>query len=154
MIISDEIIKFDNSYTMVQYKTDKNGNAEAIVDSPPVAGKLKHGDDYYQAKATELKRLTDEFLKGNISPIKLYVDMQNLDYKDLASRIKLPPSKVKKHLTPEGFKKVTVDLLQKYAKVFEVTIADFFHIISLKKGINIEEKKINDRLIQEITIKK
>jgi hypothetical protein len=154
MIISDEITKFDNSYTMVQYKTDKNGNPEEIIDTPPVAGKLKHGDDLYQAKATEFERLKNDFLNGSMSPIKLYTVMQNLDPKDLASRIKLSPSKVKKHLTPEGFKKATVDVLQKYAKVFEVTIADFFHIISLKKGINIEENKINDRMIQEITIKK
>ncbi len=154
MIVSDEILKYDNSYTIVQYKTNNKGNAEEIVDSPSVAGKLKCGDDYYQAKATEFKRLKDEFLNGSISPIKLFADMQNLDPKDLASRIKTSPTKVKKHLTPEGFKKATVDILQKYAMVFEVTVADFFHIISIKKGINIEENKINERLIQEIIIKK
>ena len=152
MIISEDVMKFDGSYRMLRYNTDKKGKLSHQMEIPPIAGKEKLADALYLRKAAESKRMKDEILKGNYSPIRLMIELQYMDIKDLASRMRLSTGVVKKHLTIEGFKKINVETLQRYAKVFNVSVADFFCFINIKKNTHAEVKDYIDRIFQDINI--
>ncbi len=152
MIISDEYEKYDTSYKIVSYKTDKKGESIPIYDMPPIAGKEKLADVLYYTKNIELKRLALEIFEGKISPIKMLMDIQNMNIEDIAHRMKISVSKAKSHLTLDGFKKISVETLQKYANIFDISVGDFFQYIYLKKDTSVDQQEFNERLFQTLNI--
>lgn len=94
-------------------------------------------DDYwFKQKNLELS-LRKRMLDGEISPVYYYMTLQELSVADLASRVKISRSKLKKHFHPEHFSKMGIPLLKKYAEVFDIPVSNLFQIIITKE----EEKE-------------
>jgi len=154
MIISKKIEKFDKKVKFICYEKDGKGKISAKRDTPPMAGKEDLANVLYYTKAVELKRLKEEVLKGTVSPIHIFVTLQNMDLKDLAHRLKISYGKVKKHQSMEGFKKIKIELLEKYAKIFGASAADFFYFLNVDDAKKVDIKHYCGKLIEDITFKK
>ena len=150
MINSDKIEKYDKSFRIVLYGTNKNGECIPEITAPEIANEMV--DIYYQTKSEVWNKLKKELILGNISPIKLFFEYHNMSLKDIASRAGLSVSAVKKHFTIKGFMKINIKTLQRYAVIFDISIGDFFQFLHIKDKRSIDVKGYNNRLIQDITI--
>lgn len=153
MILTDKIDKFDKSQKAILYEKDESQNCVPVSKTLYLAGDNDLGDEYYYTRAVELERLIEELKSGKISPIKLFIDHLTMDERDMAHRMRIPYRKLKKHLTIEGFKKINIETLEKYAKIFDITLADFFQVIKMTSGKVTSEERYHDRLFQYLTIK-
>ena len=81
-------------------------------------------DDYYAKQKNLEKELRADLEKGKISPVFFFMTMLDMGLGDLAKRIGISKRKLKKHFTPEGFAKISEELLWKYALVFGVTVEE------------------------------
>ena len=88
-----------------------------------------HFDDFLEKRHKLKNSYSDKLKKGEISPIEYYRVLINISISDLASRIGLSSRKVKKHLQPENFKSIKLNILKRYAEVFRVPLANMFQIL-------------------------
>jgi hypothetical protein len=155
MIISEEIEKFDESTQVIMFDKDGNGGCSpkksGLVLSSSSTFNL--GEEYYNTRHKELLRLKSEVTDGKISILKLFIDYFLMDEKDVASRMQIPLKKLKKFLTPEGFKDIDVKKLIRFAGLFNVSVADFFQFIYTDSTSRLETKNLLDRTLQEIKVK-
>lgn len=93
-------------------------------------------DDFWFKKSHLEKTLRERLLKGEISPIYYFMVLHEMTIGELAGRAGICKAKVKCNLKPGSFKKARVGDLQKYAKVFNVPLADFFQVIVTSTGQN------------------
>jgi hypothetical protein len=155
MIISDEVEKFDESTRVIMFDKDEKGECvpkkTGLVLSSNSTFNL--GEEYYKTRHNELMRLKEDLLNKKISPVKLFIDYFLMDAKDVASRVQIPFSKLKKFSTYEGFKNIDVKTLIKFAELFDIGVADFFQMIYVDKISKIDSKNLHDRTLQELKIK-
>jgi transcriptional regulator with XRE-family HTH domain len=88
-----------------------------------------HFDDFLEKRHKLKNSCSDKLKKGEISPIEYYRVLINISVSDLASRIGLSSRRVKKHLQPENFKSIKLNILKRYAEVFRVPVANMFQIL-------------------------
>jgi hypothetical protein len=67
--------------------------------------------------------LRNDLKEGKISPLFYFMLMQDIGQGDLAKRVGISKCKLRKQLKPEKFSKLPDRVLEKYAVVFGVTIA-------------------------------
>ncbi len=150
MISKNKIEKYDKSYRIVLFQTNDKGECKPIMTVPEMARDMV--DTFYEERAELWDKYKEELLSGIISPICLFFKYHNMKIKDVASRLKTSVSKVKKHLTMDGFLKLDINTLEKYAAVFDISVGDFFQFIHIDDKINVEVKKNKGRIIQDILI--
>ncbi|GAO41176.1 hypothetical protein [Flavihumibacter petaseus] len=116
----------DNSLVKVLYVTDKNG---------------KYGTTQYtgwEAENLALSQAWDDIdekieitrqrvLKGELSPIAYYMEKSLMDLPTLAKYVGLWKFRVKRHLRPSIFKKLSDNIIQRYAGVFNISPDDLKH---------------------------
>ena len=149
MIIKGETEKLDGHWRLVMYDTDVDGKC---VPRYTVTEFNEEIDSYYEQQDVKVKHLKKQLLASQISPLKFFMELYRLDAKGVASRAKLRPSVVKKHSTMEGFKNATVDMLQRYARIFNIQVADFFQFTLLKGDLEADVQSFENRMIQELVI--
>ncbi len=152
MIISDEVEKFDPSIKILSYDFDASGKRIEKFGTPEFAGENNLAQDYNNTRAMEWNRLIKDLYDGKISPVGLYASHQSMMPEELAMRMKKSPKAVKTDFTPEGFKKLKISDLLRYATIFGICVGDFFIFINTKKTIAPETKLFQDRLIQNIKL--
>jgi hypothetical protein len=147
--IKKEPEKLDAPFKLLMYDTDENGRCvPSYVHS-------EYSDDvntYYEQRSLELNRLLEDVLEGRLSPIGLFVQYQHMHIKDVAKRVGLRSGQVEKHMTLSGFKTATVEMLIRYARVFDVTVSDFFEFTETTDNIAIVSNHRHDRLINRIQL--
>ena len=82
----------------------------------------------------------------------MFFEYHNMNLKDIASRLKCSVSTIKKHFTMQGFMRINVKTLQKYAIIFDVSVGDFFQFLHVNDKISVSLNKTKNRIIQDITI--
>ena len=148
MIISNKAEKFDEPWRLVMYNRNETG---ACTPSYVETEYSEEIEIYYKQRAEELKRLHSEVLDGNLSPIGFFVKYQHINIKDVAKRVRLRAGVVERHMTFEGFRSARVEELQRYAKVFDVSVSDFFDFTFLDEGIAVKRSRHHSRLINQST---
>ena len=93
-------------------------------------------DEFYYIWGNFEKSLFDKLQNNVISPIYLYMSLEELTISELAARVKLPKYKVRKHLEFKHFLKIKVKELKRYAEVFNIPVANFFQIINTRQDAN------------------
>jgi hypothetical protein len=149
MIISSKREQYDGSWRLVLYDTDRDGKCN------PKYTKTEFDEiigSYYEQREMELTRLQRELYAGHISPVYFFLKYYHMDIKDLASRMKLRKSVVKKHLTPKGFDTIKVEQLRRYARIFDIAVSDFFQFTHVPENVSVEVEKYQGRLIQNVSI--
>lgn len=149
MIIREKTESYDGSFRILMYEADDQGK---LQEKPRKSDLDDQIETFYSQRQLEMDRLKSDVLSGRISPISLLMAYQQLTLPDLASRVKLSKRKVQKHLTPAGFRTITVEILQRYARVFDVTVADFFQFMLVKEGANVATSQKSERLYQLVDV--
>ena len=97
-----------------------------------------HIDDFFRLSGNLYNSLVEKLKSGKISPIFFYMTIEELSVAELAARVEISKSRVKKHLDPKGFQKVSVTNLRRYADVLNIPLANLFQVIN-----TIEDKSWN-----------
>lgn len=147
MIIQEKAEGYDGSFRLIMYEPDENGKLTEHARRSELEDQI---ETYYEQRQLEMERLKQQIQNGEISPIALCMTFQQMTVADLSARAKVAKRHVKKHLTPAGFRELTVELLQRYAKVFDVAVADFFQFLIVKEGVEVKAVHSNERLVQTI----
>lgn len=150
MISKNKIEKYDKSHRIVLFQTNDKGECKPIITAPEIAGEMV--DSFYEERAATWDKWKEELISKDISPICLFFKYHNMNIKDLASRLKSSVSKVNKHMTMDGFLKLDINTLQKYAAVFDISVGDFFQYIHIDDKVEVDVKNNKGRLIQDIFI--
>ena len=153
MIFRKELTKYDDSHKIVSFDAVKNGKYAQKIVKPEIASREKLAETYYIARKVELERLIGELKKGEISPVRLYMEYFHMNVEDLASRMNISRAKLQKHFTIEGFKKLKISDLLKYSVIFDSSVADFFLILNLDTRQQSESHLYLDGLLQDISVK-
>ncbi len=89
--------------------------------------------DDYQLKQQHLEEsLLSKLVNDEMSPVNFFMILEDLTLSELAKRVCIRKSRVKKHLTSKYFKNAKVDELIRYADVFNIPLANLFQIIITK----------------------
>ncbi len=86
-------------------------------------------DHLYKLTGNLYKSLTEQLKNGEISPIYFFMNIEMLTVPELASRVGISKRSLKKHLSPEGFKKLNISKLKRYADILNIKVANMFQII-------------------------
>ena len=105
--------------------------------------------DDYELKRHHLEEsLRNQVINGEISLVRYYMVLEDLTISELAARVKIRKSTVKKHLDPILFGKIRLDELKKYADVFNVPLAHMVQVMMLRKGDVTESYTILEEMNQ------
>jgi hypothetical protein len=111
----------------VYYAVDENGEYKKALSSgwdvKTIA--LENALEEIERRVEDAKR---RVLKNKTSPIEYYMELHKMDVPVLASYVGTWQWRVKRHFKPSVFKKLSAKTLQKYADVFEVSIAQLQQI--------------------------
>ena len=76
----------------------------------------------FDLKSSSIGDIGDKIRNGELSPIAFYMKKCSIEMPALVDYSGFNKSKVRKHLTFEGFSKLKTTELQKYALVFDISI--------------------------------
>ena len=77
-----------------------------------------------------IKSLLQQLKQDKISPLYYFMMIEGLTPSELAARAGISTRRVKKHLTPRGFQKISVAGLKRNAGIFNIPVANMFQIIN------------------------
>jgi len=102
------------------YSLDENGNYTTVrsVGWDPKNEVMQEAWDVANEKIEDVKQ---KVIAGKLSPVAYYLEKNLMDVSLLANYMNLWKWTVKKHLKPKGFNKLSDEILEKYAKVFDIT---------------------------------
>ena len=112
--------KSDGSFSPVQ--TGSYMTKNHIADFHVIASNINHS-------------LNEKLKRGEISPIYYYMTIEELTIPELAARVRISKSIVKRDVDPKGFQKVSVSKLKRYANVLNIPLANLFQIINTKEDM-------------------
>jgi hypothetical protein len=86
----------------------------------------------WDAAEMRLDEVRQKVLAGFQSPIAFYMEKQLLEVPMLAAYMEIGGWRVKRHLKPRVFNKLSQKILKKYADIFEVTVEQLTSLEYLK----------------------
>jgi len=149
MIVHEKGDRYDGSHRVVYYAPDEDGQC---VPSQEKSDFDEQISSYYELREVELLRLQARLLDNEISPVGFFIEYCNMTVQDTASRMRMSQGKVRKHMTPKGFEGLKVRTLQRYARVFDAAVGDFFQFTHVAEGLEANEERFLDRLVQKVNI--
>jgi len=118
----DSSIK-DNKFKELCYAVDEDGNyvtAKSTGWSPKTIALDNALEDINERVADAKQRV----LNNETSPIEYYMELHKMDLPILSSYVGIWQWRVKRHLKPKVFQKLSDKVLKKYASVFEISIKE------------------------------
>jgi hypothetical protein len=149
MIIRDERERFAGGFRVIQYERDGEGRCVPTLRPPDAEGEI---DQFYALRAEELGRLFEELCRGALSPIGFFLAYHKMSPKDVGPMVGLGARTVAKHAAPEGFARATVEELRRYARVFDVSVADFFSFVFVHGELECSSRRLVDRLLERVDV--
>ena len=109
------------------YSLDKDGNYTTVksVGWDPKNAVMQEAWDVVNDKI-EIAR--QDVLSGKLSPIGYYIEKNIMDIGLVSKYMGIWKWKVKKHLKPRNFAKLSDEMLEKYAKVFNISKEELVNI--------------------------
>lgn len=104
----------DGKYVVVQ---SKGWEVEKIVNY--------QAQDVIRARVKEARKEVEE---GKASPLRYYMEVNQMDLSLLACNAGIWKWRVKRHLKPEIFKRLDKETLQKYAHAMRISMEDLHNI--------------------------
>lgn len=119
--------RVENDHQLILYvEKDDSSYGPVQTGSYMVANYL---EDLFEKKANLKTVRQEEMLSGKISSLAYYKDLVEIGEGDLAARVGISRRKLRHHMTPQGFSSLNVEMLNRYAVVFGVPVAQLFQII-------------------------
>lgn len=144
LIMKEKDLIVECPYQQVILYAEKNdGTYGPLQTGSYVAG--KHISEHFRITGELFRSLLDQLRKGQVSPVCFFMKVEGLTVKELAARAGISAYRVKRHLTPEGFRKLKMSALKRYADVLNVPVANMFQIIN-----TVEDKNWNQGYREEV----
>lgn len=124
--MKEDEAKIESHQKQVMYVEKTNGSYATIETGSFIYN--NYIDDFMEKQQHFWQRHCDDLTSNKISAIAFYQKIQELTVSDIAGRTGISLGRVKKHLTPDGFKKATVNELQLYSELFDIPVGAFFQI--------------------------
>ncbi len=114
-------IGFSDGIKEISYAVDESGRYTMVQsmgwDAKTIAN--EQAWEVVEEKVSEQVRLIES---GKRSPLSYYMTKNLMDAGLLASYAGVSRWRVKWHLTPSGFRRLSQDWLKRYADIFEITV--------------------------------
>ncbi len=109
------------------YAVDENGEytTEHTTGWDPKTIALSNAIDEINERVAVAKA---KVLANETSPIEYYMELHKMDLTVLASYVGVWKWRVNRHFKPSVFKKLSSNMLQKYADTFDITIDELQHL--------------------------
>jgi hypothetical protein len=112
----------DNFTTEICYAVDKNGRY-TTKQSRGWEVKSTALDITWQDIENKVKQTKQRVLKGEISQLQFFMELRIMDVGMVAAYTGFWKWKIKRHLKSKTFNKLSEKTLQKYAEIFDVSLA-------------------------------
>lgn len=114
------------------YSLDESGNYTTVksVGWAPKNAIMQQAWDNINEKVEQTRQ---KVINGELSPLAFYMEKNMMDTKLLAQYMGFWNWTVKKHLKPKNFKKLSDEIVNKYAEVLDVTPEELKEIQLTKK---------------------
>ncbi|MEI6883219.1 MAG: hypothetical protein WCO02_01925 [Bacteroidota bacterium] len=113
---------------LILYVEKEDGKYEAIQTGSYLSA--NYLDDYFLKRNNLEKALRERIERGEINALEYYMVLEDLTLSELAARVGLMKWRVRKHLKPGNFSKISQAMLMKYSKVFNVPADEIIKIQS------------------------
>jgi hypothetical protein len=122
-IIDAENIEVDLNFHITHYKMDENGNfTHGLLAN--WGNKEIVNNSSWEIVKERIKDAKEKVIKGEISPIAYYMQKSITDAKTLSQYVGISKWRIKRHLKPRNFNKLSEKVLQKYADFFAISISE------------------------------
>ena len=101
-------------------------------------------DDFWEKMKHFKKTALTQLMNNKISPIAYYLVVKEMAPADVAIRVGISTSQVKKHMTPKHFGSMKLSVAQQYAEVFGIPVADLFQIAAEDEKTDLPQQKNTD----------
>lgn len=127
-------VKMD--FEILHYSIDKEGQWDRKMLKNWGAKEIVNAQTWaiVQERIDEAKQ---KVLSGEMSPIGFFMVKCIMDVKLCAQFTGFSKCKVKRHMKPKGFKKLSAEKLNRYAEIFEVTVDQ---LVNLEEQLKKEPK--------------
>ncbi|MDD5306303.1 MAG: helix-turn-helix transcriptional regulator [Deltaproteobacteria bacterium] len=149
MIITGTRQRFEGGLRIIRYERNETGRCVPCLRPPETEAEI---DIYYEQRDIDFKRLHGELCAGVMSPVGFFAAYFNMSPKDIAPMVGLSESTVGKHMSPRGFEKATIEILKRYARVFDISVADLFSFVFLHGDLDHEVHYLADRLMERVDV--
>jgi hypothetical protein len=102
---------------------------------------IKQGWDALEERIDGIK---EQVISGKLSPLAYYMEKNQMDIPMLSQYSGIRKWRVKKHLIPNGFMKLSDPDLDKYSKALNISIEELKIPGFLKNTVPVERKEAND----------
>lgn len=153
-IVKEQESKIDHSHQLVLYVEKEDYSYGPLQTGSFMA--WNYLDDFFEKKNKLKQKRLEELTKGTISPLAYYKDLVDIGMGDLAARVGVSQRKLRRHMTPDGFTRLRVSMLEKYAEVFGIPVAQLFQIVlchDKRIEINNQETGLSQVIISKISTK-
>ncbi|PLX08381.1 MAG: hypothetical protein C0594_06065 [Marinilabiliales bacterium] len=125
----------------VCYATDENGDYKKVlsVGWEPKNEAIKLAWEDIAENAHDIAK---EVLDGKKSPLAYYLEIKAMTVKILSDYTGISRFRVKKHLKPEKFNKLSDSVLKKYAEALHLSVDELCSIDMIKKEIEDNEDRL------------
>jgi len=117
----DNVNIFGGKLRVLKYAVDKDGS---YIKVPSVGWDTENIvlAQAWDAINENTEAVRKKVLAGELSPISYYMEKQMLTVKMLAQYVGYFPFRVRWHLKPKYFKRLSQEQLKKYARAFQITV--------------------------------
>ena len=141
--------KYDGNWRLVMYETGPDGRCSPELRKSDMDAEIAV---FYQQRQKEFARLHGRLFAGELSPVGFFIELQRLSPQEVAVRMRLRPGVVKRHATPAGFESVPIETLRRYARLFDVAVADFFEFVELAEDLTSSVRQGQGGLVQHVCV--
>jgi transcriptional regulator with XRE-family HTH domain len=127
--MKEKEIEVDCPYQQVILYAEKaDGTYGPVQTGSYMAG--NHISEHFRITGNLSRTLLDQLRKGEISPVYYYMTLEGLTITEIAGRTGISKCVVKRHIRPEGFRRMRISSLKRYADVLNIPVANMFQIIN------------------------
>lgn len=122
----DDSLLIEGNSREICYAVDENGKYVKVLSTgwEPKDIALRQALDFIEERANKSK---EKIANNQLSPIAYYLEKRVMDIKLLSQYTNILRWRVKRHLKPRVFKKLSREILKKYADAFEITVDELLN---------------------------
>jgi hypothetical protein len=139
-------------HQLILYVEKKDGTYAPMRTGSYIA--KEYIDDFWEKRDNLESEYMGKIKSGEASPIAFHMIVEELTPSELASRVRIPVRKVKRHCDPVHFGEITLEELVRYCEVFNVPLINMLRqIVSNKTGVRIKDEKCANPFFGTLSIR-
>jgi hypothetical protein len=119
----------NNSFRQIIYSVDENGKYFSTISPGFEPENIAHSLAIEEI-SNRIENVKREILAGNVSPLAYYLERELMTPLRLSGEVGISTWRIKRHLKPKVFSKISDKYLNRYAKFFKVSVSDFVNLNS------------------------